>query len=326
MSVRYVLFISLSVLFWFSIMVRTAEAAQQAWQALPGPYGGPVTTIVENPNGVLFVGAACSGVFSSADGGKTWSKPANTGLADQKIVTLVVSPAGTLYAGGANKGGSGRLIWGGVFRSTDNAATWTNITAGMGDVTVNQLALNANGDLFAAVTGAPYNASSGIWRLPIGSNTWTKTPFSGAARCIAISSGGVIFGGSSANGVSISIDNGASWSATALTSSQNIGALAVDVSGTLYAGTTSGLYSSIDNGGSWGPLALSGRNITAIGFAGNSIIAGVMGITTGSVYVSVNHGSYSQVTSGLSFLAGVSAIRSTSYGLFLCANGAVHFH
>lgn len=58
------------------------------------------------------------GIYKSADGGQTWT-PANTGLADKNVHSIVASPAqaGLLYAGTTT----------GVFRSTDGSTTWTHI-------------------------------------------------------------------------------------------------------------------------------------------------------------------------------------------------------
>jgi len=74
---------------------------------------------------VIYVGTGWhashgNGVYKSIDGGETWA-PANRGMIDYGITALVVSPADSqvIYAGGAN---------GELFKSTDGAATWTDLT------------------------------------------------------------------------------------------------------------------------------------------------------------------------------------------------------
>ncbi len=58
------------------------------------------------------------GIYKSSDGGQTWT-PANTGLADKNVHSIVASPVkeGLLYAGTTT----------GVFRSTDGGGTWVYI-------------------------------------------------------------------------------------------------------------------------------------------------------------------------------------------------------
>src|ERR1019366_5407230 len=81
---------------------------------------------------MLFAGTYGGGVFRSADSGASWTS-ASTGLTGNGlyIQALAVSGANSsapmLFAGTGGKGGVGD----GVFRSSDNGASWTAASAGL---------------------------------------------------------------------------------------------------------------------------------------------------------------------------------------------------
>ncbi len=68
-------------------------------------------------NSTIYAGTAVDGVFKSTNGGATWN-PANTGLTDGTIYSLLVDPINphTLYAG---------TQFGGVFKSTNGGESWS---------------------------------------------------------------------------------------------------------------------------------------------------------------------------------------------------------
>jgi hypothetical protein len=69
----------------------------------------------------LFAATYGGGVYKSTDSGASWSACANTGLTNTNVLSLVISPAKTLYAG----------TEAGVFTSTDNCNSWAAQNTGL---------------------------------------------------------------------------------------------------------------------------------------------------------------------------------------------------
>ena len=98
-------------------------------------------------------------------------------------MALATNPNGDVFVG--TQGG-------GVFRSTDNAETWTGVNNGLTDTNVQALAINSAGDIFAGTF------SSGVFRSTDNGDTWTAASNgldSLSVRSFAINSGGDIFAG-----------------------------------------------------------------------------------------------------------------------------------
>lgn len=97
---------------------------------------GTCTTIVLDPSSpketrTLYAGFLDRGVFKSVDGGKTW-KDANQGLPEsprRNVWRLARHPDGTLYCAITANFPNKKHVPGGLFRSTDGAATWQAVGA-----------------------------------------------------------------------------------------------------------------------------------------------------------------------------------------------------
>src|SRR5712671_6279687 len=87
-----------------------------------GPGGGTVQALAIDPRNAatLYAGGVGSGVFKSADGGRSWSA-VNDGLTNLTILDLAIDPSTTPSTVYAATGGSG------VFRSTDGGESWSQI-------------------------------------------------------------------------------------------------------------------------------------------------------------------------------------------------------
>ena len=97
----------------------------------PSNVGGRVTDIAPDPTqaGTVFVAVATSGVWKSTDGGVTMTKAWPDDF-PQSIGAVTVAPSGDVWVGtGEVNPGGGSLSYGGdgVYRSSDDGATWTRV-------------------------------------------------------------------------------------------------------------------------------------------------------------------------------------------------------
>ena len=105
-----------------------------------------------NPR-VLYAAASEAGVLKSTDGGATWAS-ANAGIGRTELgpipiygIAIDARRPNVLYAGGFSATGGGH-----VYRSTNGARTWTDITGGMTTSWTWSLALSSTGRMLYAGT------------------------------------------------------------------------------------------------------------------------------------------------------------------------------
>lgn len=195
--------------------------------------------------------ATAGGLFSSADGGESWTVlplPAT----DVRVVRVDPTNPMVVYAGTAG---------GGVYKSVDGGSTWNACNSGLTSLNLN---LFING---IAVAGeAPqrlYLASEGgIFRSQDGGDSWLRIGFEVAGaqgsgvKAVAVDSSrpGTVYAGLD-GALWSSPDHGASWVAAYADSEVGvINAIAADVAtpGTVLAATSGrGVLRSLDWGATW---------------------------------------------------------------------------
>jgi hypothetical protein len=239
--------------------LQAAPGIQAAWQPLgPANIGGRITDLVAHPTqaNTVFAGAATGGVWRSTDAGTTFTSVWNPSLSPS-IGALAITSTGTLYAGtgeGNPGGGSVTFPGEGVFRSTDNGASWQSLglsgTDRIGRIAVdpgnaNRLFVAAAGNLFVP------GGQRGLYRTTDGGTTWQ-----------------LVLAG--ANGTTGAIDV-----AVAPNNPNRIYAAMWDhkrqPNGRVYGGVGSGVYRSTDGGTTWtrlaGGLPAAGTNLGRMGLA-----------------------------------------------------------
>jgi hypothetical protein len=194
----------------------------------------------------------------------------NTGMTNMDVRALAIS--GTkLFAAGI----------GGIFRSTDNGASWDSVHV------VSTYALAVSGaNLFA---GTDY--FGGVFLSTNNGTSWTQVNagLTGRAVLSLAVSGTYLFAGTEGGGVFLSTNNGTSWTKVNIVSTYaNVSALAV-VGTNLFAGTYGGgVFLSTNNGASWTAVntGLSNTNVQSLAVRGSNLFAG----TDDGVFLSTNNG------------------------------------
>jgi photosystem II stability/assembly factor-like uncharacterized protein len=131
------------------------------WASVGGPLATQIVRGMASTGGgtTLFAGGDPFGIYRSTDHGITWT-PANTGIGDTRITTLLSPDGVNLFAGGA----------GGVYRSTDNGNTWASVATGL-SVGVNRLVVAADGATLLAGT-----SGLGVWKRPLSEMIQVQPP------------------------------------------------------------------------------------------------------------------------------------------------------
>jgi len=188
-----------------------------------------ITALRGNANDAVVAGAN-EGIFTSTDGGPTWTKTAN--FAGRWFIT---DASQNFYAATSN----------GVLKSTDNGLTWQGTGGGGNSYSVFMTSAGT-------ILSGTYN--SGVERTTDGGTTWTS---SGTALFGAVTIGkfvqlanGTIYT-HSLLGMYRSTDDGETWSGVT-TAPVGVQERTLAASGgTLFLGTPNGLYESNDGAATW---------------------------------------------------------------------------
>lgn len=174
---------------------------------------------------------------------------------------------------------------GGVYRSTDNGANWSQVNNGLTNTDVTALKFSGS-NLFAGTS------TGGIFRSIDNGSNWVEVN-SGLSvlfiNTLAVS-GSNIFAGArysvTGGGVFLSNNNGNSWAYIGLTDYE-VYSLAT-IGNNLFAGTDAGVFLTTDNGVNWSAVnsGLTEDDIYALTVSNNNLYAG----TSAGVFMSSNNG------------------------------------
>jgi photosystem II stability/assembly factor-like uncharacterized protein len=149
-------------------LFSTALLASGPWQVL-GPDGGDARSLAydaRNPNHIL-LGTSTGQMFSSNDGGRTWSRMARLGGDEYVLDHISIDPqdSNRIYVSAWSS--SGQQL-GEIFRTRDGGHTWDTLAA-MHGKSVRALAMY-KGDSHVLVAGA----LDGVYRSQNGGDTWER--------------------------------------------------------------------------------------------------------------------------------------------------------
>jgi photosystem II stability/assembly factor-like uncharacterized protein len=149
-------------------LLSTALLASGPWQAL-GPDGGDARSLAydaHNPDHIL-LGTSTGQMFSSNDGGRTWSRLARLGGDEYVLDHISIDPqdSNRIYVSAWSATGQ---QFGEIFRTTDGGATWQTLPA-MHGKSIRALSM-FKGDSSILVAGA----LDGVYRTKDGGDTWER--------------------------------------------------------------------------------------------------------------------------------------------------------
>ena len=175
---------------------------------------------------------------------------------------------------------------GGVYRSTDDGANWTQINSGLTNTSVKALAF-AGSSLFAGTS------TGGIFRSTDNGSNWVEVNNGLSVlfiNTLAVS-GSNIFAGArlsvTGGGVFLSTNNGDNWTYVGLTDYE-VYSLAIS-GNNIFAGTDNGVYLSSDNGSNWTEVnsGLTESDVYSLKFSNSNLYAG----TPNGLFYSSDNGS-----------------------------------
>ncbi len=242
---------------------------------------------------------------------------------------------------------------GGVFRSTNNGASWTAVNSGLTNMNILSLAVSSNGqsvtNIFAGTWdgvflstnyGANWTAvNSGLTNTSVrslvvsGTNLFAATgggvflSTNNGTSWTAVNSGLIytdvyslaisgsnLFAGTNGAGVFLSTNNGTSWTAVNSGLTYRYVSLLAVFGTNLFAATSSGIFLSTNNGTSWTAVNSGLTNgVSSLAASGTNIFAGTFG---GGVFLSTNNGtSWTAVNSGLTNMS-VSSLLVSGTNIF----------
>lgn len=259
-------------------------------------------SVVRNAAGTLFTTAFSqndvwtihfTSVFRSTDNGMNWTETPNAGMPPKWVWGLVITPRGTMLAHGTAG------VAGGLYRSTDDGATWQLSVTGLSGPIAVDIAVDSSKYIYASLpesgvyrtlngyswtrlgNGIPqwgwinlrpapdkslYAADTinGVYHSIDNGNTWTQISSNLPdlhARAFAVSthSTPIFFNDL---GVYRSTNAGVTWqlATTTIPAGVHVNRVAVRPDGLMVAATDAGPYTSMDDGDTW-TLNANGLNI-----------------------------------------------------------------
>ncbi len=272
----------LSILIFLIIISFNAKA--EFWTKTNGPYGGTILNFVASPQKIL--AASPSSIYSSNDGGDTWSK---IDFPNTSIFELVRCGDGKLYASCVSI----------LMVSDDNGSTWTNIANGlMSSANIKYTRrLNSGKVISIAHRSHQYNK---LFLYDSINKTWSMIPdAAGLHLCMEYSPAtNNLFIGSYQQGIFRSDNDGNSFTYCGLDTNSVIN-IHIDSRGWIYAGTyNNGVFYSTNNGNSWNHLLPDLDFVSAVYSDGTGAI--FVGTNFNGIYKSDNDGqSWVQANNGL---------------------------
>jgi photosystem II stability/assembly factor-like uncharacterized protein len=250
-----------------SVVVRTMDGGD-SWSDVSGNLPAAELSCVEAVDSSrAWVGTTTGKIFSTADGGRTWSEQSYSGVQSPFINGIRFFDQFKGLALGDPAGGGAQFV---LLRTADGGTSWAHIASEpIGSIGE---AGYMNSFVWVDTLHGWFGSSAGhVWRTTDGGKTWLNAP-SGGTNSYSLSFGDEAHGVAiHENGIlSRTADGGASWRVVSFPSSQSLD-VAAFAPGTpsVWVGATTDIGRSHDAGASWDlqvSYPISGR-VTAMSFS-----------------------------------------------------------
>jgi len=164
------------------------------------------------------------------------------------------APNGDLYVGTFSKG---------IFKSTNNGDTWSEVNDGIAFLNIQALTSNVQGHVFAGSSGG------GIYRSVDDGKTWSQIN-NGLTNlyiaALAVNKEGAVFCITGFSRVFRSTDNGETWTRVFYGGDLGMNCLYVAPNGFLLSGCNKGVYGSTDGGNTWYSYSTDDGYVPAMAF------------------------------------------------------------
>lgn len=192
-----------------------------------------------------------------------WSPTAGPGSVG---INFLYERDGTVYAGSMTDG---------VFRSTNNGATWSAANTGLSGTSITSLTANAS-FLFAGAQLDDFG-HGGVYRSSDQGTSWTpvNNGIQGQSILSVLASGSFVLAGDAINGAYKSTNNGQSWFLSNVGLGQNAVTGMVQNGSTIFAIAYQGMFRTTDGGATWALIPETEfRSFFGIATSGSNIYAG----------------------------------------------------
>jgi len=245
-------------------------------------------------NGYVFA-ATEQGVYRYD--GSTWTL---TNMQSKDVRTMVVDGDGYLYAG----------TWGfGVFKSTDDGDSWTEVNTGLGYMlAIQAMTVTSDSHLFVGSVGGGVSMSIN------GGTSWSKLNVGYDFIWALASSSDKVFAGTYGDGLYISDDDGATWTKSANLGASFIYSITVDQDGKIYVSSwEAGVFVSEDDGQTWTSMGMIGFGVSSLIVSQSTSNAT---IPVGTIFAGTSDGNlYMNNTNGVTDIGDTKEVIPTTFAL-----------
>ncbi|HEX2868168.1 MAG TPA: choice-of-anchor A family protein [Ignavibacteriales bacterium] len=263
----------------------TGSGSEGSWQEVSSFTQGEIVYALANDDNAMYAGTIGGRIYKSDDKGKTWTRinsDMNVGwiwsLCLHDGILFAATEKGVYKLNGyewlltslsgkdihALVSFNGSLIagtWGyGIYRSEDNASSWSEMNDGLGYYTaIQSLTSDKNGNLFAGSVGG------GIFKLHSGESKWYRHEVGNNFVWALGSSESCLYAGLYSDGLYRSTDEGANWERVPSVNVPFIYSIVTGKNDDVYLSSwTGGVFVVYGNQDSSKTLGLAGSGVSSI--------------------------------------------------------------